>query len=133
MNKIFDFDVKERLFESNDSFNKKVFDNTINITNKNCIVINDIVFANFLAKMGNQVFCLYFDDNVEVPTDSKVVYEYVKIITSNSSEKVLKESVSNIIKEIFNEYRSRTRLYENGCVDVFFFFSVLTTLFFFYE
>lgn len=133
MNKILDFDVKERLFESNDSFDKKVFDNTINITNKNCIVINDIVFANFLAKMGNQVFCLYFDDNVEVPTDSKVVYEYVKIITSNSSEKVLKESVSNIIKEKFNEYRSRTKSYENGSVDVIFNFSIPTTSSFNYK
>ena len=82
--------IQNRLNEGVE-FEKNIYGNIINITNKKCLVINDFILALELEDKNNEVYCLYYDNSEP---------EYTKDLPKNYQFVDLSQSIENIRKQI---------------------------------
>ena len=123
--------ICERLSVENDTLEQTVFDQISNLTGKNCVVVNDVFFAASLAKKGNEVYCLYFDKDVELPFASTVHYTFIdKVTVTKSTKNKISADFSKKVLDSFNKYKTSKSIGDNvpygndRCVDVIFNFSI---------
>jgi len=122
--------ICERLSVENDTLEQTVFDQISNLTGMNCVVVNDVFFAASLAKKGNEVYCLYFDKDVELPFASTVHYTFIDKVTVTKSNKTkIGSEFSKKVLDSFNKYKTSKSIgdnapYNNRGVDFIFNFSI---------
>lgn len=92
--------IHDRINEGLESLVENIYNNIINITDKTCLVINDVLLAMELEKNKNTVYCLYYDDSLIEELKDNEKYQFVNV--ERNLNKISVEPTKNTISEIFD-------------------------------